>query len=205
MASDEPFAFISDPGAHNGSLSSRLLRIARSNRIHYGSKRISCNLMDILTFLEGCAAMPHAESTPSTGHRAEENSRSAEKNMLPVSLPLLEVIFEDALTNKMLAQASRTIKLLHSGWVIDITTVGGGNLSGDVITLSDNGNMATKQIALAKKWTALVLAANLSGATSAAQNRIQGSIRRATSGAGMRISKAMTEAVRLAEDEDTIM
>ena len=52
---------------------------------------------------------------------------------------------------------------------------------------------------LAKKWTALVLAANLSGATSAARKHIRGSISKAAGGAGRKIGGAVRSAVRKAE------
>ena len=196
MESDSSFAFISEPGAHSGSLSSRLMQIANNNRKNYGDKRITCNLMDVLSFLEEASSIDTSSMNTAKEADGEADSIAVELDMLPISLPLLEAVFEDALTNRMLAQASRAVKLLQSGWVIDIT----GSTELGVVPSPHTASMVTRQVELAKKWTALVLAANLRGAAKTAKRQIRGSISKATKGASRKIGRAMRGAVLKAED-----
>ena len=127
-------------GILGGGVASRLARLSLSSRLKYGDKRLVCSLMDVLSFLEEAAGVVSTVSTVSTDDAIEStipmasDSKSDKSGIsdtsghnphkpipinIPVPLSLLEAIFEDALANKMLAQASRIIQILERGILFD--------------------------------------------------------------------------------------
>ena len=183
----------------SGSLTSRLSQLAARNRLSFGDKRITCTLIDILDFLEACTTgsmVCSAENDLETRMIAAdsdgddddevEKEKSLPHSRVPIHLSLLEGIFEDAISNKMFAQASRAVRLLEKGYIISSHVLGNDSL----VPLQEMGS--DNQTSMARSWAALLLASNLKDQ----KQRVTGSIRGSLVGASRRVGQNIGGSIR---------